>query len=327
MSRPVRGAFAAGVAVLAVGCGARSSLDDFGSAGSVSGSNATGTGAVSGSTTPVTGTVVASGTVVDSGKVGIVSEGDGGEDSASAAAPTCTGGSSDAGDVAPSCAAIGPGRTNCGACNESCCTSLEVTGGTYYRTYDPLTGQGEMIAATLAPDGGPGNEADPATVSRFRLDKYLVTVGRFRQFVKAWNRGNGYTPPAGSGKHVHLNNGNGLNANGGGYEPGWVSADNVNIAPTNAHLGNGYGTWTASPGSRENLPINFANWWEAYAFCIWDGGFLPSDAESEDAAAGGNQQREYPWSSTDPGTANQYAIYSDGTESICYYPSLATQPA
>jgi formylglycine-generating enzyme required for sulfatase activity len=45
---------------------------------------------------------------------------------------------------------------------------------------------------------------------------------------------------------------------------------------------------------------------EAYAFCIWDGGFLPSEAEWECAAAGGPDQREYPWGSTDPGTANLY---------------------
>jgi formylglycine-generating enzyme required for sulfatase activity len=50
-------------------------------------------------------------------------------------------------------------------------------------------------------------------------------------------------------------------------------------------------------------------WSEAYAFCIWDGGFLPSDAEWGYAAAGGSQQREYPWGSTDPGTGNQYAIF------------------
>ena len=43
--------------------------------------------------------------------------------------------------------------------------------------------------------------------------------------------------------------------------------------------------------------------------------FLPSEAEWEYAAAGGSEQREYPWGSTDPGTANQYAIYD------CYYPS------
>jgi|HubBroStandDraft_6_1064221.scaffolds.fasta_scaffold17338_2 sulfatase modifying factor 1 len=210
--------------------------------------------------------------------------------------------------------------TNCGpggSGTESCCASLEVTGGTYYRTYD---GAGVSGPAILAADGGPTGETDPATVSGFRLDKYLVTVGRFRQFVNAVlpaDGGAGYTPPAGSGKHTHLNSGNGLAATGGGFEPGWASADNVNVAPTGANLalGGGYATWTASPGSQENLPIDDVNWWESYAFCIWDGGFLPSEAEWEYAAAGGSQQREYPWGLTDPGTANQYAIYG------CNYPN------
>ncbi len=199
--------------------------------------------------------------------------------------------------------------TNCGAGgsgSESCCTSLEVEGGTYYRTY---TNSGS----------GPTGEADPATVSTFRLDKYVVTVGRFRQFVSAWNGGAGWTPPAGSGKHTHLNGGAGLNANGGGYEPGWVTSDNSNIALTDTNLNcsgpsQGAATWTTTAGSQENLPINCLNWWELYAFCIWDGGFLPSEAEWEYAAAGGSQQREYPWGATEPGTANQYAIYG------CYYP-------
>jgi formylglycine-generating enzyme required for sulfatase activity len=202
--------------------------------------------------------------------------------------------------------------TNCGpggSGTESCCTSLEVCGGTYFRTYTYDADSGF----------GPTGEADPATVSGFRLDKYLVTVGRFRQFVAAWKGGSGYVPPAGSGKHSYLNGGKGLanSGTGGGFEPGWRVGDDSNIGPPPA-VGNS--TWTNTPGTQENLPINYVNWWEAYAFCIWDGGFLPSEAEWEYAAAGGSQQREWPWGSTAPGTACpgtgcEYAIYN------CDYPS------
>jgi formylglycine-generating enzyme required for sulfatase activity len=186
---------------------------------------------------------------------------------------------------------------------DNCCTSNEVAAGMYYRTY---TNTGS----------GPTGEADLATVSGFRLDKYEVTVGRYRQFVTAWNGGAGYTPPAGSGKHTHLNGGNGLNATAGGYETGWVASDDSNMtAPEVSSGGTVTSTWTASPGSNEDLPINFVNWYDAYAFCIWDGGFLPSEAEWGYAAAGGMQQYEYPWGAIDPGTANLYAIYN------CDYPS------
>jgi hypothetical protein len=83
-----------------------------------------------------------------------------------------------------------------------------VTGGTYFRTYTNL-------------GNGPTGEADPATISDLRVDKYLVTVGRFRQFVTAWNAG--WLPVAGSGKHAYLNNSSELSLCNGNYEPGWVA--------------------------------------------------------------------------------------------------------
>ncbi len=214
-----------------------------------------------------------------------------------------------------SCQSGGPGVADCGASSESCCTSLEVAAGVYDRTY------------ANAGDGGT-DEADPATVSGFRLDKYLVTVGRFRQYVNYLSGSAGAPPANGSGIHTHLNGGRGLvdGASPGSYEIGWDAATwNATIATGagapgtwNANLAcdaTGLDTWTNTAGSQENLPIVCTNWWEAYAFCIWDGGFLPSEAEWEYAAAGGSLEREYPWGSTDPGMYNQYAIYG------CNYPT------
>jgi sulfatase modifying factor 1 len=190
----------------------------------------------------------------------------------------------------------GAGVTNCGpggTGSESCSTSLEVTGGSFYRSYDPV-----FYA----------DKSYPATISTFRLDKYEITVGRFRQFVTAVV--GGWRPAPGSGKHTHLNGGNGLSATGGGYEAGWDSSWTSSLAASDADWNTNLkymcdeaaasSTWTPSGGSNESKAITCETWYEAYAFCIWDGGFLPSEAEWNYAAAGGggvNGQRVYPWSS------------------------------
>jgi formylglycine-generating enzyme required for sulfatase activity len=198
----------------------------------------------------------------------------------------------------PSCANL---TTACGSNGESCCTSPRIEGGTFNRTY---TYSGGAVM----------DQADPATVSSFRLDNYEVTVGRFRSFVSAWQDGSWKNVvQEGSGKHTHVNGGKGLVNSGGagGYERGWVAAENEgSVAPNKTNLDCwATAVWTESAGANESLAMDCVTWAEAYAFCIWDGGFLPTDAEWAYAAAGGSAQREYPWGTAPPGTANQYAIY------------------
>jgi formylglycine-generating enzyme len=188
-----------------------------------------------------------------------------------------------------SCAPGGPGMTNCGSSGkgtESCCTSLPVPSGTFFRSYDGVTYT---------------DKSHPATINDFRLDKYEITVGRFRQFVNAIIAG--WRPPVGSGKHTHLNGGKGLNATPNGYETGWDASWNSLFPTTLADWTSktivAAGTWTSSAGANENKPISNQSWYDAYAFCIWDGGFLPSEAEWNYAAAGGGGpagQRVFPWS-------------------------------
>jgi formylglycine-generating enzyme len=217
--------------------------------------------------------------------------------------------------VPASCWSSGPGVSDCGPNGENCCTSYEVFGGnTYYRTY------------TSDSDGGATGLADPAFVSTFLLDKYDVTVGRFRPFVAAWNAG--FRPLPGSGKHTHLNGGQGLVNVGptGGFETGWLASDDGNVAPAQMSCGSAT-TWTSRVTAQDTLPMNCVNWYEAYAFCIWDsGGFLPSDAELEYAAAGGAQQREYPWGSAAPGATSLFAIYGCNFDPTSCYTVSAIAP-
>lgn len=193
--------------------------------------------------------------------------------------------------------------------SDSCCSSPMVPSGTYYRSYD------------LASDGQAGTSNYPATVSDFRLDKYEVTVGRFRKFINAGMGTQAAAPIAGSGAHANIA--------GSGWDASW----NTNLVANEAALIAAlkcdtptYQTWTDAPGANENQPINCLTWYEAMAFCIWDGGYLPTEAEWNYAATGGAQQRAYPWSSPAGQLAldNAHAAYYDG--SACGGTSLPACP-
>jgi formylglycine-generating enzyme required for sulfatase activity len=167
---------------------------------------------------------------------------------------------------------------------QSCCSEREVPGGSF-----PM---GRSEAGTDAHAEGTDDEQPEheVTVGAFVLDEYEVTVGRYRKFVDAFEG-----PPAeGQGAHRAIA--------GTGWKPEWnaeLAADRAGlVAPLRSC--SAQETWTSSPGANESKPINCVTWYEAMAFCIWDGARLPTEAEWEYAAAGGDENRLFPWGSTPP---------------------------
>jgi formylglycine-generating enzyme required for sulfatase activity len=123
----------------------------------------------------------------------------------------------------------------------------------------------------------------PAAISTFALDIFEVTVGRFRKFVEALPAS---APAVGHGAHPRIP--------ASGWRADWTLGTRESlIEKLHCHE---VGTWTDAPASNEQRPIDCVDWYEAFAFCAWDGGWLPTEAEWNYAAAGGSEQRVFPWS-------------------------------
>lgn len=191
---------------------------------------------------------------------------------------------------------------------DDCCETRAVPGGTYNQFND---------------------RGFPATVSPFMLDRYEITTGRFRAWVEATD-GNLHAaaPVEGAGAHPLVAK-SGWRSEWNRFLPASRAEVDAMLGPEMCQMGSNLDDWGAltwwtesldakvksahgenpdaadvlAENSKEALdhkPLNCVPWEVMFAFCVWDGGRLPTNAEWGFAAAAGAEQRAFPWGSPAP---------------------------
>ncbi|WP_113167724.1 formylglycine-generating enzyme family protein [Hyphomicrobiales bacterium] len=159
--------------------------------------------------------------------------------------------------------------------------TIAVNGGeSFVGTHDPV----------IAADGeGPERKV---LLQDFHLEVETVTVARFADFIEATGHVTESERFGMSAVFSPLLKNQALVTGGVVNTPWWTRVDGA--------------TWKEpeGPGSsiedRLDHPVTHVSWHDAAAFAAWVGGRLPSEAEWEHAARGGNRRRRYPWGDAEP---------------------------
>jgi sulfatase modifying factor 1 len=165
---------------------------------------------------------------------------------------------------------------------------------------------GDCCASLLVPGGVVEVDGTTQTLPSFYLDRFEVTVARFRQYMNAVGEWTAAGNPAdGAGAHPLVPE--------SGWRSDWLEVTGDEEEEEVAHL-ELYELFTdleAAPSvvpepatyplpGADHLPLNRATIHAAFAFCIWDGGRLPAAAEWLYAAHGGDAYTSLPWGESPP---------------------------